>query len=53
MADKTLDKNVLLNHEAMISFLNNKNPEMFETFVFELGITMTTGKKHHNSIQIQ
>ena len=26
MADKTLYKNVLLNHEAMISFLNNKNP---------------------------
>jgi hypothetical protein len=35
MADKTLDKNVLLNHEAMISFLNNENPEMFETFVFD------------------
>jgi hypothetical protein len=35
LVQKVLDKNVLLNHEAMISYLNVENPENFATFSFE------------------
>jgi hypothetical protein len=35
MGEKSLSKNIILNHEAIISFIKEETPENFEVFFFQ------------------